>query len=202
MNAASVIEIGHLPGQGLGDQQTRDVSTVKKDRATCATCKICPMHDGNHEVRSAWGVLAVRLPLPEDPTWKAAQITLPQALGVLDPQGNPTARLEAVKAADVARLDQASFDKARKKMIKTGRQCRAESFARDELEKGDQIIRQEADHQLAEVIRIVAGLYQHRVLSKPADYACQFSDLLAFHNAPTPIEPKLFVMHVKHLAKD
>jgi hydroxylamine dehydrogenase len=170
---------------------------ILPETAAAPTCQTCHMQDGNHEVRTAWGFLAVRLPLPEDPTWKADQITILQALGVLDPQGNPTARLEAVKAADVARLDQASFDKERKKMIKTCSQCHSENFARGELDKGDQIIRQ-ADHQLAEAIRIVAGLYADGVLSKPANYAYDFPDLLAFHDAPTPIEHKLFVMHLKH----
>jgi hypothetical protein len=55
-------------------------------------------------VRTAWGFLAVRLPLSEDPDWKADQVTILQALGVLDPEGQPTARLDAVKAADIARL--------------------------------------------------------------------------------------------------
>ena len=36
-------------------------------------------------MRTAWGFLAVRLPLPEDPQWKADQVTILQALGVLDP---------------------------------------------------------------------------------------------------------------------
>jgi hypothetical protein len=148
-------------------------------------------------VRTAWGFLAVRLPLPNDPQWKADQVTILQALGVLDPKGNPTGRLDAVKAADVARLDQASFDKERNKMIKTCTHCHAEKFARGELEKGDEVIRQ-ADHLLAEGIRIITGLYKDGVLKKPAHYAHDFPDLLAFHDAPTPIEHKLFVMHLKH----
>ncbi len=73
------------------------------------TCQTCHMSEGNHEVRTAWGFLAVRLPLPEDEQWKADQITILQGLGVLDPEGNPTARLDVVKAADVARLDQESW---------------------------------------------------------------------------------------------
>ena len=63
------------------------------------------MQDGNHEVRTAWGFLAVRLPMPEDKQWAADRVTILQALGVLDPDGKPTARLDVVKAADFARLD-------------------------------------------------------------------------------------------------
>ena len=42
--------------------------------------------------------------------WKNDQVTILQALGVLDPSGNPTARLDVVKAAQVARLTQEDFD--------------------------------------------------------------------------------------------
>ena len=161
------------------------------------TCQTCHMQDGNHEVRTPWGFLAVRLPLSEDPTWKADQITILQALGVLDLKGNPTARLDAVKAADVARLDAASFDKERNKILKTCTQCHAESFAKGELEKGDEVIRQ-ADHLLAEAIRIIAGLYKDDIIEKPKSYAEAFPDLLTFHDAPRPIEHKLFVMHLEH----
>ncbi|MDD5363801.1 MAG: multiheme c-type cytochrome [Gallionellaceae bacterium] len=170
---------------------------IMPEKSVAPTCQTCHMQDGDHEVRTAWGFLAVRLPLSDDPQWKADQVTILQALGVLDPKGNPTGRLDVVKAADVARLDQASFDKERTKMIKTCAQCHAESFAKGELEKGDEVIRQ-ADHLLAEAIRIIAGLYKDGVLRKPAGYAYDFPDLLAFHDAPTPIEHKLFVMHLEH----
>jgi len=36
------------------------------------------------------------------------------------------------------------------------------------------------------------------VLAKPEGYASAFPDLLAFHDAPTPIEQRLFEMHLKH----
>ncbi len=161
------------------------------------TCQTCHMQEGNHEVRTAWGFLAVRLPLPEDEQWKADQITILQALGVLDPAGKPTARLDMVKAADVARLTQEDWDRERNKMIATCSECHSENFAKAELEKGDGMIKQ-ADRLLAEAIRIIAGLYKDGVLQKPDSYAYAFPDLLTFHDAPTPIEQKLFVMHLEH----
>jgi uncharacterized CHY-type Zn-finger protein len=161
------------------------------------TCQTCHMPDGDHEVRTAWGFLAVRLPLPEDETWKADQITILQALGVLDPEGNPTARLDAVKAADLARLTQEDFDRERKEMIAICGDCHSEGFARAELAKGDDMIR-EADHLLAEAIRVVAGLYADGTLRKPDGYAHPFPDLLYFHDAPTSLEQRLFEMHLKH----
>jgi hypothetical protein len=40
--------------------------------------------------------------MPDDEQWAADRTTILQALGVLDPEGNPTARLDVVKAADVS----------------------------------------------------------------------------------------------------
>ena len=162
------------------------------------TCQTCHMVDGDHEVRTAWGFLAVRLPLPEnDEQWKADQITILQALGVLDPEGNPTGRLDVIKAADVARLTQEAFDVERNKMLAVCSDCHSENFARGELAKGDEMIR-EADHLLAQAIRIIAALYVDGVLPKPEGYAYNFPDLLTFHDAPTTLEQTLFEMHLKH----
>ena len=161
------------------------------------TCQDCHMQEGNHEVRTAWGFLAVRLPLPENEQWKQDQITILQALGVLDTEGNPTARLEVVKAADIARLTQEDFDRERNKMIQTCNQCHSKNFALEQLASGDQMIR-EADYLLAEGIRIVATLYQQNIIPKPESYAYSFPDLLTFHDAPTLVEQKLFEMHLKH----
>jgi len=161
------------------------------------TCQTCHMQQGNHAVRAAWGFLAVRLPLPEDKQWAADRATILQGLGVLDPDGKPTARLEVVKAADVARLTEEEWQKDRDKMLKTCNECHSVNFARAELEKGDAIIR-EADHLMAEAIRIVAGLYKDGVLPKPTNYAYAFPDLLTFHDAPTTIEQRLFVMYLEH----
>ena len=161
------------------------------------TCQTCHMRGGDHEVRTPWGFLAVRLPLPEDESWKADQVTILQALGVLDPEGNPTPRLDVVKAADVARLTQEDFDRERAKILEACSECHSENFARAEIEKGDSMIRQ-ADRLLAEAIRVIAALYADGVLEKPEEYAYAFPDLLAFHDAPTPIEQRLFEIHLKH----
>ena len=165
--------------------------------AAAPTCQVCHMPEGNHEVRTAWGFLAVRLPLPEDKQWAADQVTILKALGVLDPQGNPTARLEVVKEADVARLTQEDWQVERDRMIQVCEQCHSANLVRAELKKGDEMIR-EADRLLAEAIRIVAALYRDGVLRKPDHYTYDYPDLLAFHDAPTVIEQKLFKMHLEH----
>jgi hypothetical protein len=167
------------------------------ETAAAPTCQTCHMQGGDHDVRTAWGFLAVRLPMPEDEGWAADRATILQALGVLDPEGNPTARLEAVKAADIARLDAASWEHERDKMLVACSQCHSSTFAEGELEKGDDMIR-EADRLMAQAIRIVAGLYEDGLLAKPDDYAYAFPDLLSFHDAPTPLEQRLFVMFLKH----
>lgn len=80
------------------------------------TCQTCHMQGGDHGVRAAWGFLAVRLPLPEDTQWADDRVTILKALRVLDTEGNPTWRLGAVKAADLARLTQEAWQKERDKM--------------------------------------------------------------------------------------
>jgi len=168
------------------------------EHSAAPTCQTCHMQEGNHEVRTAWGFLAVRLPFPEDdPQWKADRITILQGLGVLDPSGNPTGRLEVVKAADVARLTEEAWQTERTKMLKTCNQCHSGEFAKVQLQQSDGMIR-DADHAMAEAIRTIAGLYKDGILPKPKDYAFPFPDLLTFHDAPTPIEQKLFVMFLEH----
>lgn len=165
--------------------------------AAAPSCQTCHMQEGNHEVRTAWGFLAVRLPLPEDMKWAEDRITILQALGVLDPEGQPTPRLDVIQAADVVRLDEESWEAERQKMLTVCSQCHARSFAQDELEKGDRIIR-EADALLAEAIRIVAGLYRDGLLERPAHFAYDYPDLLAFYEVKHPIEQKLFKMFLEY----
>jgi len=165
--------------------------------ASAPTCQTCHLQGGNHGVLTAWGFLAVRLPMPEDKQWAADRVTTLQALGVLDPGGKPTIRLDVVKAANVARLTQEDWQKERDKMLKTCNQCHSANFAKAELGKGDMMIK-DADRLMAQAILTVAGLYKDGILPKPKNYAYPFPDLLTFHDAPTVIEQKLFVMFLEH----
>ena len=167
------------------------------EEAAGPTCQTCHMMGGDHEVITAWGFLAVRLPLPEDKAWAADRTTILQALGVLAPDGKPTARLDVVKAANVARLTQEEWQVQRDKMLKACNQCHSLNFAREQLARGDDMIR-EADKLMAEGIRTVAALYKDGIIKKPKAYASAFPDLLAFHDAPTEVEQKLFVMFLEH----
>ncbi len=170
---------------------------VLPETAAAPTCQTCHMAGGDHEVRTAWGFLAVRLPMPEDEQWAADRAVILQGLGVLDPEGNPTARLDVVKEAEVARLTEEAWKKERDEMIAVCSGCHSENFARAEIAKGDDMIRQ-ADSLMAEAITTVAGLYEDNVLTPPESYASPFPDLLTFHDAPTPVEQDLFVMFLKH----
>ena len=168
------------------------------ETSAAPTCQTCHMQEGNHEVRTAWGFLAVRLPFPEDDAqWKADRVTILQGLGVLDPKGNPTARLEVVKAADVARLTQEAFDAERSKMLKTCNQCHSVNFAREQLRS-----RTASSATPTTSWRRGSGPSRRCTrtasLAQPKGYAAAFPDLLTFHDAPTPIEQRLFVMFLEH----
>jgi len=167
------------------------------DSVAAPTCQTCHLPGGTHNNRTGWGFLAVRLPMPEDKLWAADRATILQGLGVLDPEGQPTPRLELVKSAELVRLTQEDWQQQRDRMIETCNQCHSRNFAQAELAKGDEMIKQ-ADRVMAKAIRIVAGLYKDATLAKPKGYAHEFPDLLAFHDAPTVIEQKLFVMFFKH----
>ena len=82
-------------------------------------------------------------------------------------------------------------------MLKTCNQCHSINFATQQLQYGDDMIKN-ADHLMAQAIRIVADLYKDGLLPKPKNYAYPFPDLLTFHDAPTVIEQKLFVMFLEH----
>ncbi|MCK5516379.1 MAG: cytochrome C [Desulfobulbaceae bacterium] len=148
--------------------------------AAAPTCQTCHLPDGTHENHTAWGFLGVRLPLPEDKQEAADRVTILKALGVLNPEtGEPTAILDAVKAVDMARLDQASWEKERNKMLNTCTQCHSKSYAQEQLEMGDAILGK-ADRLMAEAIETVAALYKEGIIEKPAGYPHNYPFLLTF----------------------
>lgn len=159
------------------------------------TCQTCHMQNGNHEVMTAWGFLALRLP-EDDKEWLNDRVTILQALGVLDEKGNPTARLDLVKAGKIARLTKEEFQKERDKMINTCGQCHGKEYAKGQLDAGDMAVK-DVDKIMAEAIRLVQGLYKDDVLKKPADWAFA-PDLLQFYEAKSAIEQDLYVMFMEY----
>jgi hypothetical protein len=161
------------------------------------TCQECHMEGGDHEVRAAWGFLAIRLPTAGDKAWAEAQTTILQALGMLDPNGKPTERYNLIESLDLARLTQEAWQKERDKMAKTCLECHPSVFVERLFELGDRMV-MEADLLLAEAIRIVAGLYKDKILDRPWNYPYPFPDLLAEHDARTQIEEQLYLLFLKH----
>ncbi|HSB32195.1 MAG TPA: multiheme c-type cytochrome, partial [Candidatus Sulfobium mesophilum] len=148
-----------------------------------------------HNVMTSWGFLALRLP-EEDKEWMNDRVAILQALGVLDEKGNPTARLELVKAGKVARLTKEDFQKERDKMIRVCSQCHGASYAKAQLDAADMVVK-DVDRIMAEAIRLVQGLYQDGTLKKPADWTFA-PDLLQFYEAKSAVEQDLYVMFLEY----
>ncbi len=182
--------------------------------APAPKCQDCHMPNGDHNNHTAWGFLGVRLPLPADKQAAADRVTILKALGVLNPEtGKPTARLEAVKAVDLARLTQEAWQKERDKMLDTCSKCHSRNYAKTQLEMGDSMLTK-TDRLLAEAINIVAGLYKDGILKKRADQPFAYPDFLYFMRtdySPASgdsykelpggmayIEQVLFEMYMKH----
>ena len=183
---------------------TKDSGNLPED-AQAPKCQDCHLPNGTHENRTAWGFLGVRLPLPDDPQWKADRITILKALGVLNPEtGEPTARLEAVKAIDLVRLTEEAWRTEREKMIKICSKCHSGRYVREQLQMGDSIM-QKADRLMAEAIEIVAGLYKDGIIKKPDNYSFAYPDLLYFMQTGggdmkklSYIDQVLLQMYIKH----
>ncbi len=173
--------------------------------AQAPTCQFCHMPNGNHDNKTAWGFIGVRLPLPKDKQWAADRVTILKALGVLNPvTGKPTARLDVIKSVDMVRLTDAAWKTQREKMIKTCSRCHSESYAKRQLAYGDSMLRK-ADRLMAEGINIVAGLYRDGIIKKPKNYAFAYPDFLYFMRTGggnmehmSHIDQVLFQMYMKH----
>lgn len=180
-----------------GVRHSLKVTGALPEEAAAPTCQTCHMNKGDHAVMTGWGFLGVRLPMPEDEEWAADRATMLKGFGVLTPEGEPTERLDVLKKVKALRVTEEAFQEQREEMVATCSQCHSERYARNELAKGDDMIRI-TDSLLAESIREVASLYKDGILEKPESYAYAYPDLLTFHDAPTEIETRLWLMFLKH----
>ena len=144
---------------------------------------------------TSWGFLALRLP-EDDKEWLANRVTILQAMGILDEKGNPTERLDAVKAAKMARLDKESFDRERSKMLTACAKCHSRSYAEANLKAGDEVIR-EVDKIFADSIRTVKSLYDDGILKKPEGWKYA-PDLLQFYEAKSSVEQELYLIFLEY----
>jgi nitrate/TMAO reductase-like tetraheme cytochrome c subunit len=164
-------------------------------RARAPVCSTCHMPKGDHTVRTAWGFLALRLP-EKDAEWMGYRQKILVALGVLTPDGQPTARLDVVKVGKLARLSAEEWQAERNRMISVCANCHARSFAQQNLEAADSIIK-DSDKLMADAIDAVEGLYKDGILERPQDRP-PVPDLLRFYEVKYPIEEKLYVMFLEH----
>ena len=109
------------------------------------------------------------------------------------------ARVGAIKALKLARLDEESFQALRTKMLDTCTTCHARSYAEGHLRRADEIIR-ETTHLLAKAVRVVEGLYADGILPTTKD-GPKHPDLLLFYESPTEIEQELYRMFLFHRQK-
>ena len=169
------------------------------EKAAAPTCQFCHLPDGTHENHTAWGFFGVRLPLPKDKQWADDRVTILKALGILNPEtGVPTARLDAIKRLDMARLTEDAWKTEREKMLKTCAGCHSGQFARRQLESGDQMI-QHADRLMAQGIKIVAKLYKDGIIKKPGHYPFAYPDFMYFkRTGGSYIDQVLFRMYMKY----
>lgn len=173
--------------------------------AAAPTCAYCHLRDGNHENRTAWGFLGVRLPMPEDEQWAADRATILKALGVLHPEtGEPTDLVAVVQAADLARLTEEAWQTERDKMLATCSNCHSESYARQQLAAGDDLLKS-ADRLMAEAIEIVAGLYSDGFIEQHDGYPYAYPNFLFFNQTGgndmddlSYVEQVLLEMYLKH----
>jgi len=164
------------------------------------TCQKCHMSGGNHRVMTAWGFLAVRLP-EKDAEWMGYRVSILKALGVLDSEGKPTARLDVVKAADMARLTEESFDAERNAMVSTCKECHSETYVTKSLENSDQMIKA-ADEIFAEAIELITNLYKDQLLASTTNAATSpYPDLLTFYEVDSHIEELLYEMFMDYRMK-
>jgi len=158
-------------------------------------CQTCHMKGGDHRVMTAWGFMGLRLPEPDE-EWMRYRTTILKGLHILDPEGNPTARLEVVKAGKVARLSADQWQAERDKMVGICSNCHSRKYALTNLGNADQMIK-EADKLMSEAITVVADLYGKGII-KPEEGKAAYPDLLTFYDAITPIEQTLYVMFLEH----
>ena len=135
---------------------------------------------------TGWGFLGVRLPLPEDPQWKADQTTILKALGVLDPSGKPTTLPRGGEGRPRWRASRSEeWQAQRDRMIDdlqgsaTRRASRGRSWS-----AATRSIR-EADRLMAEAIEIVAGLYRDGLLQRSKEQRFDYPNVLQFHDSRT-----------------
>jgi nitrate/TMAO reductase-like tetraheme cytochrome c subunit len=170
------------------------VSVSKAERGP--TCQTCHMPEGNHGVKTAWSLLALR-EKGKDPKWAESRKTILVWLGFIDATGKPTPGLDQLKAQGIVLLTYDEWKEQRDQMVDICSSCHSRLFVLEEMNDADNIIKK-ADHLMADAIRLVLGLYEKGFLPAPETKPPWSPDLLGFHKAPNPLEERLFDMFLRH----
>jgi hydroxylamine dehydrogenase len=171
------------------------IHSIDPDSGRAPTCQNCHLVDGTHNNITPWGFLGLRLP-EEDDEWMADRAVILQALGVLDDDGNPTARLDVIAGARVARLDAEEFQTLRDGMTAVCKDCHSKDYVALQMSASENILK-DADKLMAEGILVVKDLYDQGVLKLPEGY--EFGpDLLQFFSTGSSVEQELFQMFLEY----
>ncbi len=168
------------------------VDPKKKRGPTCQTCHF-PL--GNHGVKTAWSLLALRLP-EEDREWIGYRRTILQWLGLIDREGHPTDRLNELQKKGIIQVKPGEWTKLRDEMVEICGTCHGKLFAKEKLGQRDAIVKR-TDQLMAEAIQIVETLYEKSILARP-DVRPISPDLLGLYSPPNPVEEKLWEMFLRH----
>jgi len=181
------------------EKETWDWETSLADGATyrAPTCQYCHMDKGDHEVRTSWGFLGLRVE-ERDEEWAAVRASILKAVGALTPEAEPGPLFEAVGELQLARLTMADWNRGRKEMLEICTECHSETFARTNLETSDELLK-ESDKVLAQSIETIKGLYEDGILEPAEGYPTPpYPFLLAFYDAPTDIEQDLYLQWMEY----
>jgi hydroxylamine dehydrogenase len=159
------------------------------------TCQTCHFHRGDHGVKTAWSLLALRLP-GADREWIGYRKTILTWLGLIDKEGHPTALLTELQAKGIIHVKPEEWTQFRKEMVEICGKCHGRFFAREKLSQRDAIVK-ETDKLMADAIQIVETLYQKSILARP-DIRPISPDLLGLYSPPNPLEEKLWEMFLRH----
>ncbi len=160
------------------------------------TCQTCHMPKGNHGVKTAWSLLALRAS-GKDPEWAEFRKTILRWLGFIDAAGKPTEGLDQLKARGIVLLSHDEWQEQRNRMVGICSTCHSRLFVLEKMGEVDNIIKK-ADHLMADAIGLVQSLYNEGFLSRPKEKPPCCPDLLGFHKAPNPLEEKLMTMFLKY----
>lgn len=131
------------------------IYAAEGDTGRAPKCQTCHMPSGNHKALTAWGFYGLRGE-EADPRWKENR----------DLVAKIPMRLGPGKAPNAMRGSMDEWNTLRSEMVATCKNCHSESFAREQLARGDAVLKA-TDAVTADIVRIVEGLLKDGLMSEP-----------------------------------